>query len=166
MLDLLLFVSIIMLLVAGYSFLRNKLSPLETVRAVVDRKWTRDFGFDIPTGQSAFVSLLSSLGSSIGIGRKSPPLPYDDALATVGITDVYLVSFRTSGGRLDLAVPEQIYIDLENGDWGQLTHKGEEFREFVKEAVRPASASPLPDFIDRTKIIQPKPRNGGNDAQS
>lgn len=58
---LLVLATIIMLSVVGYSFLKNKLSAVKSIGAVVDRKWMRDFDVDLPTGMAAFSSVMSWL---------------------------------------------------------------------------------------------------------
>lgn len=40
---LILLATVLMLVVVGYSFLKNKLSPIRTIGAVVDRKWISRF---------------------------------------------------------------------------------------------------------------------------
>lgn len=168
----------IMVGVVVYTFVRNKLSPLRRTYAVVGRKWVRDWDVDIPTGFSSFAILISVLGSRPNQPAKPVPLPHDDTLCSATVACVYLVSFRVDGKELEFAVPEVTYIDLQEGDRGVLTYKGEAFKEFVRDAGGPEVTQGMPSVrtreIDRTQMMPPKDHldnskfgihdRGGNDG--
>lgn len=100
----------------------------------------------------------------MGYNRRRTSLPLDDTLATLGVTSVYFVSFRTAERAVDLAVPEDVYADLFEGDGGLLTYRGEEFHRFIKDKGDSEPVSPLPTHLNRTTVTGPRNFNGGDNV--
>lgn len=96
-----------------YYVLRGLLARTTTVPATVVRKTQREYG-----------GVSTSYDDGL-IAREA------DAFTSVG--DLFVL-FDVGGKRLEFSVPERVYIAVEEGDAGLLTHKGTIFRRFLKDA--------------------------------
>ncbi len=105
--------------------LRNWFSPVARVPAVVMRRWTREYDYNLPTRRGL------SLGS-----------------ATFYEQWLFLVSFDIQGQELEFVLPQRTYDELQEGDSGLLTYKGERFIGFRKmddTAIEPLDGGPVPE---------------------
>jgi len=116
--------------VITFSAWRTWSSPRVQVPAGVGRKWTREYDYDFAAADEAGV-----------------------AGAPVYQQWVFWVSFDLGDRELELVVPEEAYIEIEEGDTGALCYKGEKFiafRQFAGEATGPEAAkSPTHSFWRR-----------------
>ena len=96
--------------------LTNLLARRRAVPAILVRKSTRMYGYDSPlSGRGILQSLLK---------RSVRPR------GTACLRHVCWLTFRVSGGRIEFAVPEEVYQKLQEGSVGVLSFKGERFVGF------------------------------------
>ena len=111
---------------AAYCGLRDYLGRQVSLPASVERKWVRDY---LDTTRAAPGGQIGALVEQDMMGASPSLIP--------GWGGGYLiqhlwVSFRTSRGEEELLVPEKVYVELEEGDEGILTFRGERFISFRK----------------------------------
>jgi hypothetical protein len=103
---------------------RGLLMPVRETRARVVRKRQREWEVDVP--RNVFLSGWRSVLYRImmtAAGRDVTTTVYDS-------WDYYAV-FSIDGKEQEFALPETTYVDIEEGDEGMLTYKGDLFKYFL-----------------------------------
>jgi hypothetical protein len=111
---------------------KGLLAPARETRAKVLRKSQREWEVDAPKyiGGPGVGSMLFSRGMA-ALGK--------DTTFTVYESWDYLVRFSIDGQEREFAVPEATYIDIQEGDEGVLSYRGELFKYFLP--LRPAASA-------------------------
>lgn len=104
----------------AYYYISQALSKEVRTRAAVLTKHTRDWEVDLPRSPGDMIA---------------DPVGADNPAVAAQWTNMF-VTFETPKGRVELRVPEEVYITLEAGDEGTLTYKGERLKDFVRRAPR------------------------------
>jgi Protein of unknown function (DUF2500) len=99
-------------IVVGCTRWANRFGPVRTVPARVVRKSTQSQDFGLPAADP--------LGSADGLSEGG-------ALYTAWS---FWVTFEVSGKEVDFRLPEKLYVELEEGMEGLLTHRGERLLRF------------------------------------
>ena len=100
----------------GVWLYRNWRAPKREVDAIVERKWTREYDYDVPTRPPSVLAPILNLFSSPTV--------------TVYQQWVFWVSFGVGNQELEFAVSEEVYAALVVGHSGVLTFKGERLVDF------------------------------------
>ena len=124
---------LLMLFLMARVHYRNWRWPLKKQRAVLTRKWTRTYDLQVPDRLPPpfwVVVLMWVLRMDLGIGNSMEEW-------------VFWTSFDVDGEELDFAVPESVYVNLEEHTAGILAYRNERFLYF-----RPDSPAPLGSNLD------------------
>lgn len=107
-----------------YWLIKNKTAPETRTMASVVRKRARGWEIDVPKNMevSVWSMVVNRLYDAFGIDRGITIAEWSDCFIT----------FDTAKGETELAVSEDTYVDLQEGDKGLLVYQGEIFRHFIK----------------------------------
>ena len=117
-----------------YYVARGWLSKVVRAPATVLRKRQRAWEIDAPKGllvHAAPVTAPVRLALSFFLNR----LPWYDPEAPIYDSCDYFITFDARGREIEFGVPEDVYIDTDEGDRGLLVYKGNLFRHFIRGAA-------------------------------
>jgi hypothetical protein len=136
--------TVAMLAVSAWSYMQSRKQPVKRVRAIVLRRRTRDYSIDAPT--NPFYMILNALGWGPGRSRISNKhLARLSGEATIASIVDGFITFGAESREVELLVPENVFMNVEDGTTGILVYQGEIFRHFMPD--------PPPDT--RTQPVQP-----------
>jgi hypothetical protein len=131
------FLTIFMFGVVIWSALQNRMQSVKRVMATAVRRHTREYELSLPTSWWYLLMNILSFGSRARRYYRDPNVPLLHGELSIAESVDYFMVFMAEGREVELCVPEDVYIDVLDGDRGILTYQGEIFKGFVKDKLQP-----------------------------
>ena len=110
--------------VIWYYVLCGYLAPKTRVIASIMRKREREWAFDVPEGAGG------DMVAALAWNEINAKLKRDSGVRVYESWDYY-ITFDVDGKEVELAVPEEVFINATEGDRGLLILKGNLFERFI-----------------------------------